>query len=130
MTDTLSAALYSIHSDARETWVSMAMALKSELGPSGFSLWDEWSRQSESYRAPDARAVWRSVKANGGITIATLYHEAKAHGWQGEKPATIPISDDERRRRAEMAAFEERLHRKREREASDTAHLLGRVHSK
>ena len=115
MTDTLQAALYSIPADDRETWVQIGMAIKSELGEPGFHVWDRWSRQSESYKAPDAKAVWRSIKANGGITIRTLYHEAKAHGWQGEVPARPQISPEERQRLAEQQARQdaeaERMHR-------------------
>ena len=85
MTDTLRAALYSISPEDRDTWVEIGMAIKSELGDGGFDLWDGWSRQSDRYKAADARAVWRSIKQrNGGITIGTLYHMAKEHGWAGE----------------------------------------------
>ena len=87
---TLRSALYSVPSDDRETWVEMAMAVKSALGEDGFALWDEWSRQNtdpkHGYRAADAKAVWRSVRATGGVTVATLYHLAREHGWQGQEP--------------------------------------------
>ena len=115
MTDTLQAALYSIPADDRETWVQIGMAIKSELGDAGFDLWNIWSRQSDRYEAMDARVVWRSIKTNGGITIRTLYHEAKTHGWKGEAPARPQVNLDEKRRRAEDQAREdaeaERMHR-------------------
>ena len=124
MTDPLTAALYSIPSDDRETWVRIGMAIKSEFGDSGFRLWDQWSRQSEPYRAPDAKAVWRSIKANGGITIATLYHEAKAHGWQGEAPARPQVGPDEKRQRAEELREEERRRKERANRAALGARTL------
>ena len=104
-------ALYALPADDRETWVTMAMALKSELGEDGYSLWNEWSRQAtdptHGYIAADAKAVWRSCKPTGGITIATLYHLAKSHGWQGDAPVVTPPDPEEQRRRAELAAAEE-----------------------
>ena len=104
MTDVLAAALYSIPADDREMWVRMGMAIKSELGEEGFDLWDRWSRQSESYEPADAKAVWRSCKPTGGITIASLYHEAKASGWQGEAPVAPQVDPVEQRRRIEDRA--------------------------
>lgn len=56
------------------------MAIKSELGQDGFDLWDQWSQVSDSYRAKDARDVWKSFRG-GGISIGSLYHEAIQHGW-------------------------------------------------
>ena len=104
MTDVLAAALYSIPADDREMWVRMGMAIKSQLGDAGFDLWDRWSRQSESYEPADAKAVWRSCKPTGGITIASLYHEAKASGWQGEVPVMPQVDPVEQRRRIEDRA--------------------------
>ena len=115
MLDSVYAALYSIPADDRETWVTMAMAIKSDRGEAGFTMWDTWSRQSDRYKATDAKSVWRSCKPTGGITIATLYYLAKENGWQGEAPARPQISLDEKRRRAEDQAREdaeaERMHR-------------------
>ena len=57
-------ALHCIPADVdRETWVRLAMALKTELGSEGFELWDAWSQQSAVYDAASARDTWRSVKA-------------------------------------------------------------------
>ena len=36
----MTAALYSIPAEDRDTWVQMGMAIKSELGDGGFDLWD------------------------------------------------------------------------------------------
>ena len=54
-------ALSWVPADDRETWVRMAMAVKSELGEDGFDVWNRWSRGADSYCERDARAVWRSV---------------------------------------------------------------------
>ena len=128
VTDTLAAALYSIPADDREMWVQMCMAIKSELGEAGFDLWDGWSRQSERHKAADARAVWRSIKPNGGITIGSLYHEAKANGWQGDVPARPQPSLEERRRRAEQAAREAAAAERRQQGAATRAeNMVGRA---
>ena len=106
MTETLHAPLYSIPADDRETWVQVGMALHAELGAAGFDLWDSWSRQSESYKSADAKAVWRGFKQHGGITIASLYHLAKLHGWQGEAPVALELSSEEKLRRVEESLRE------------------------
>jgi len=57
--DSIRSALAHVPAHDRDTWLRMGMAVKSELGDGGFDLWDEWSQQDASYRAADARAVWR-----------------------------------------------------------------------
>lgn len=76
-------AIRAIPSDDRETWVQVGMAVKSELGDEGFDLWDSWSRTSDRYKASSAKAVWRSIRPQGGITVRTLYKLARENGWQG-----------------------------------------------
>ena len=77
----IEAALSHIPADDRELWLRIGMAIKSGLGEEGFALWDNWSRSSERYRAPDARTVWRSIDADGSITIGTLFFEAAKYGY-------------------------------------------------
>ena len=124
MTNALQAALYSIPADDRDTWVQMGMAIKSELGDAGFALWDAWSQRSKRYKAADARAVWRSVKPTGGITIATLYHLAKEYGWAGEAPVKTAPSDEEKRQRAEAKRREAEERNRREAEAAAKAERM------
>ena len=47
--DEIWSALCAVPADVRETWVKAAMAIKSELGDSGFSLWDGWSQTADNY---------------------------------------------------------------------------------
>ena len=111
-------ALYCIPADDRDTWVQMAMAIKSELGDDGFLLWDAWSQQAANYKASSAKAVWRSVKQGGGITIRTLYKLAREHGYRGEVDVQPrPISTHDRSRVQAEAALE----RKRRQDAADKA---------
>jgi putative DNA primase/helicase len=74
-------ALSYIPPEDRDTWVRMAMAIKSELGDEGFDLWDEWSQGAENYSASSARTVWKGIQEAGAITIASLFYEARQHGW-------------------------------------------------
>ena len=94
------------------------MAIHSETGDAGFDLWDEWSRQAPSYKASDARAVWRSFKPGRGVTIGTLYHLAREHGWQGQEPVARELSPGEKRRRAEEQRREEARRKRRAEEAA------------
>ena len=82
-------ALSFIPAEDRDTWLKMAMAVKSELGEDGFELWNDWSQSDDSYNERDAEDVWESLDEEGGITIGSLIFEAKNHGW---KQASTPIS--------------------------------------
>lgn len=94
-------ALGFIPAEEREVWVRMAMAIKSELGDSGFDIWDRWSRTANNYSASAAKSVWKSCKGAGGTTIATLFHEAMACGWKDSKTCALPTEAQmEARRRA------------------------------
>jgi putative DNA primase/helicase len=77
-------ALLYIPAEDRETWVRMGMAIKSAFGEAGFELWDAWSRQADSYNAHDAQDVWKSFRADGQITLGTLFFKATAHGWRDD----------------------------------------------
>lgn len=92
----ISDALQFVNADDRDTWVTMAMAVKSELGDHGFDVWDLWSRSSDQYRERDARHVWKSCKAHGSVTIGTLLFEAKQQGF-------VMASNDNRMTAEQMA---------------------------
>jgi hypothetical protein len=73
-------ALARINPDDRDVWLRMGMALKDMLQDTGRHIWDDWSRQSSKYDKDDQDATWKSLSREG-ITIATLFHEAKKAGW-------------------------------------------------
>jgi putative DNA primase/helicase len=79
---TIAAALSYIQSDDRDKWIEMAMAVKSELGDSGFDIWNDWSQGAYNYKERDAKSVWKSIKEGGRITIASLFYEAKQRGFK------------------------------------------------
>lgn len=80
-TDRARAALAVIPADDYETWVDMAFALKHGFGDEGFEIWDAWSRTAANYNERAARTTWRSVSASGGKTLATLFWQARQHGF-------------------------------------------------
>ncbi|MCC7000884.1 MAG: PriCT-2 domain-containing protein, partial [Gemmatimonadaceae bacterium] len=86
-------ALACLPADDRDLWVRIAMAVKAALGEDGFDLWDTWSRRSERYRAPDALTTWRSIHPDGGVTIGTLFFEAREHGDCSSKTAATAFSE-------------------------------------
>ncbi|RDK01625.1 AAA family ATPase [Paraburkholderia lacunae] len=133
--DRIRAALSHVPADHRETWVQMGMAVKAELGEGGFDLWDDWSRSSDTYNESGARSVWRSFKA-GGITIASLFKEAIAHGYTESEPLKpIDPAEHARRRAAREQEAKEAAarHGRTQAEAADKARELweksGTVHA-
>ena len=86
----------------RELWVEIGMAVKSEMGDSGFDLWDRWSSQADSYNEKASKAVWKSIKPVGGIGIGTLFHYAKIEGWSdnGIRHTLTPEQIEARRQSA------------------------------
>ncbi|SEB76432.1 DUF927 domain-containing protein [Paraburkholderia caballeronis] len=120
-------ALDHVPPDDRETWRKAGMALKAEFGEEGFALWNEWSRAASSYKESDARDVWKSFKGSR-ITIRTLYHLAKAGGFDPRahkakslSPAERQKRDDERKARE---ASEREAMAKRHDEAASEAERL------
>jgi len=108
--DNIRAALAHVPACDRDVWVRMGMAVKSELGEDGYDLWDEWSQRDESYRRADARDVWRSISPNGKVTLGTLIHEAKRHGYSGNgahRSEPTPQELAERQRKAQAEAQRE-----------------------
>lgn len=95
----IEAALTYIPAHDRDVWWKVGMSVKSELGESGFPLWNEWSQTADTYRQQEARAVWKSLKASGPVTIKSLFGLAKEHGYQPERGAFQPIDPAELLRR-------------------------------
>lgn len=84
-----SALLY-IPAVERNTWINMGMAIKSELGEAGFSVFDEWSQSADNYSPSDAASVWRSFKGKG-ITNKSIFKLARENGWKNNIPVNLPV---------------------------------------
>lgn len=113
-------ALAFVPADERDVWVMMAMAVKSELGDAGFDIWDEWSQTAHNYNKQAAKSVWRSCRGSG-ITINSLFHEAKHYGYRPSKTRTQPTKEQVEARRREAEERQSREGRERARMAQDAA---------
>lgn len=98
----------------RDDWARVGMAIKSEYSDgTGLELFDTWSaRDSDRYDRKSVHSTWRSIKASGGVAVATLLHLAKEHGFKLPKPgqaAVAPSAADlaERDRQRELRQREE-----------------------
>ena len=81
----IEAALRCIPADDRTIWRNMGMALHSTGEAWARELWDAWSQTSHKYNGKDQDYTWRGFKAEGGITLGTLFNEAKQHGYRPER---------------------------------------------
>lgn len=77
----------------REEWARLLMAAKSEFGDAAKGIMQDWSATASNYKPADFMATWKSIKPSGGVTIATLVHEAKQNGYR-----FAPISQEDKRR--------------------------------
>lgn len=89
-------------------WYPMAYAIKDALGENGKDLWHDWSRQGDNYKASVAEATWKSAKSKaGGITVATLFKQARDNGYRPEKPYVAPSPEQRARIARERATQDE-----------------------
>ena len=105
----------------RETWARVAMAIKSEYPDStGRDLFTDWSATADAFDTKATAATWRSVKAGGGVTVGTLLHLAKDHGFTLPKPDQAPAAPrpEELARREHQRAEAQRQEQAR----TETAH--------
>jgi Primase C terminal 2 (PriCT-2) len=66
----------------RDEWARVGMAIKSEFpDDGGFDLFSEWSASVPGFKVNECRAAWKSFKAGGSVTMGTLLHMAKQHGY-------------------------------------------------
>lgn len=75
-------ALSFIDPTDRDTWIKCGMAINSEVGDSGFDIWNRWSANSGGYDKRAALSSWKGFgKRSRGITIATLFRLAMDNGY-------------------------------------------------
>lgn len=88
-----SALLHIPASLPRDEWARVGMAIKSEYpDETGRGLFETWSATAEGYDASATRSTWRSIKAGGGVTVATLLHIAKQNGFELPKAGNTPAA--------------------------------------
>ena len=100
----------------RDEWARVGMAIKSEYADgTGFDLFDAWSASDvDRYDKKAVTSTWRSIKAGGGVAVATLLHLAKEHGFTLPKNGQAPAAPTA----AELAERErQRIERQRQEQA-------------
>jgi putative DNA primase/helicase len=66
----------------RDEWTRVGMAINSEFpDDGGYDLFFEWSATATDFKPSDCRTAWRSFKAGGSVTMGSLIHLAKQHGY-------------------------------------------------
>jgi putative DNA primase/helicase len=75
------------HDEPYEVWRDIGMALHSTGEAWARGLWDDWSSRSEKYAEREQEKAWTHFKADGGITLGTLFDLAKKNGWQDPRGA-------------------------------------------
>lgn len=104
-------ALAYIPADDRDTWIKCGMGIKTEFDDEGFDVWDRWSANAGNYSARAAAIAWKSFNASGGVSIGTVFHLARQHGFQGDSnnkptpPTPEEIAQREAKRKAEADAL-------------------------
>lgn len=104
----------------RDEWARVGMAIKSEHPDgTGFDLFDSWSASDpDRYDRKAVQSTWRSIKAGGGVGVATLLHLAKEHGFTLPKTGQAPAAPSA----AELAERErQRAERQRQEQAERLA---------
>jgi putative DNA primase/helicase len=107
--DDVAAALSVIDAScARDDWVKVGTAIKSEFGEAGFAVFDDWSASGGNYDARETKSTWKSLRT-GKVGLGWLINVAKARGHTFKRP---DLTADERKarkaaqrkRRAELEA--------------------------
>ncbi|EIN02297.1 hypothetical protein WQE_04892 [Paraburkholderia hospita] len=94
------AALFCIPASVpREVWWRLAAALKHAFGDDGWHMFLRWSRDADNFKEIDARATWKSLDANKGITLGTLFSIAQEYGYQRSAAPRVVVDRDEFQRR-------------------------------
>ena len=93
------AALTHIPSDgSREEWIRILMALHAGCDGSaaGLQLAQRWSADYSGYDPNEVEEQWLSFNTDrtDGITVATLFHEARKCGWRGVSSSDFDDEDD------------------------------------
>jgi hypothetical protein len=91
-------ALSVIPPEGYDLWTRIGMSLHSWDPVNGFDLWAEWSQTGSTYNPNDwpevNRTKWESF-AGSTVSLGTLFHHAKQHGYQPIRPARVHLSDPE-----------------------------------
>lgn len=93
---------------SRSEWIRVGLALKSEYGEEGRSIFETWSRTGSKFRERQFITDWKAFGKGTGrpVTLGTIVHLAKMGGWWRRseanhgvepKPRTIPHRPEQTR---------------------------------
>ena len=87
--ETVRSALEHIPADlARDDWAKVIAAVKSEFpGTDGHDAVREWSATAAGFSEQSFKDTWASFKRASGVTIASLFYEAKKYGYTPKQAA-------------------------------------------
>lgn len=77
--------------DDYDDWIKTGMALHSEFGDAGLTLWEAWSAQSAKYHPGDCVRKWKSFNSHG-VTLGTLAWMAEQDDPTPTKPTPTPTA--------------------------------------
>lgn len=70
-------------------WIMLGQALHDEFGDAGEAIWHQWSSSGSKYQGEkDIHSHWKSFHQGNGVSIGTLIHMAKQHGYTPPTPKT------------------------------------------
>ena len=110
----------------RDEWAKVCAAIKSEFPDDmGRTLFAEWSATADSYAPASVASTWKSFKASGGVTIATLLHMAMERGFILPKSDQVATKPDP----ATMArlAADRKAQQEAEQASQEAVHALAAV---
>jgi hypothetical protein len=87
--DDLRSALKFLSANGYDPWIRSGLALSS-LGDKGYVLWLEYGMTSDKFSLTEALEKWSTFKPND-ITYKSIFHDAYANGWDGNKKANTAI---------------------------------------
>ena len=68
-----------------EDWIRLLTALKHALGEEGWPIAEKWSGKAQKNDPATTERRWQQLRprgeADGGVTVGTIYDQAKRHGW-------------------------------------------------
>ena len=80
--------------DDYDIWLTIGQSLHS-LDESLLDHWDQWSAQSDKYKAGECRKRWRSFNKDGGRGIGSLIHIAQENGFKPSQDyRAMPVDND------------------------------------
>ena len=73
-----------------DEWIAIGQALHTAFGHQGHHLWAQWSSTGSKYAGEkDIDSHWKSFSADKGVSLGTLFHLAKQHGYRPPTKADV-----------------------------------------